>query len=83
MDQALDYARRYDNVWLEISSQSVGNIGRLLDTLGDERIMFGTDWPFYHQAVPLAKVLMATEGQPATRARVLRGNAARLLGLSA
>jgi predicted TIM-barrel fold metal-dependent hydrolase len=83
MDQAVEYARRYDNVWLEVSSQSVGNIGRLLDTLGDERVMYGTDWPFYHQAIALAKVLMATEGLPQTRARVLRGNAARLLGLSA
>ena len=82
MDQAVEYARRYDNVWLEVSSQSVGNMGRLLDTLGDERVMYGTDWAFYHQAIALAKVLMATEGLAQTRARVLRGNAARLLGLS-
>lgn len=81
MDQAVEYAKRYDNVWLEISSQSVGNICTLLDVVGDERLLYGTDWPFYHQGIALAKVLMATEGAPESRARVLYDNAARLLKL--
>ena len=82
MEEALVYARRYDNVWLEISSQSVSNISRLLDVLGDDRVMYGTDWPFYHQAIALAKVLMVTEGRPVSRAKILHDNAARLLGLT-
>lgn len=82
MDKALEYARRYDNVWLEISSQGVSNIQRILNDVGDERVLYGTDWPFYHQGIQLAKVLIATEGQPETRARVLYDNAARLLKLS-
>jgi len=43
--------------------------------------MLGSDWPFYHQVVPIAKVLLATEGQPEVRRRVLWENAARLFGL--
>ena len=55
MEQARVYAKRYDNVWLELSSQSLGNIQSLLDDLGPERLLYGTDWPFYHQAIALAK----------------------------
>ena len=34
-----------------------------------ERILYGTDWPFYHQAIGIAKVLMATEGDDRLRDR--------------
>jgi predicted TIM-barrel fold metal-dependent hydrolase len=57
-------------------------VRRILERAPEERVLFGSDWPFYHQAVPLAKVLLATEGAPRTRRRVLRDNAARLLGLA-
>jgi predicted TIM-barrel fold metal-dependent hydrolase len=43
--------------------------------------MMGSDWPFYHLALPLAKVLLATEGAPEVRRQVLHDNAARLFGL--
>lgn len=81
MDQAIEIARRYPNVWMELSSQSVGNIEKLLEILGEDRLLFGSDWPFYHQAIPLAKVLMATEGSPVARRKLLFDNAARLLHL--
>lgn len=83
LDVALELARQYPNVWLEISSQSLSNVRRLLDEADDTRLLFGSDWPFYHQAVPLAKLLIATVGREAQRARVLHENAARLLGLPA
>jgi predicted TIM-barrel fold metal-dependent hydrolase len=47
-----------------------------------ERLLFGTDWPFYHQAATLAKVLLVTEGRRDVRRAILRGNAERLLGLT-
>ena len=46
-----------------------------------QRILFGSDWPFYHQAVPLAKVLLATQGQPALRRQILWENADALLAM--
>ncbi len=82
MEQAREYAKRYDNVWLELSSQSLTNIQALLDELGPRRLLYGTDWPFYHQAIALAKVLMATDGDDGARAAILYDNAARLLGLA-
>ena len=82
IDQALEIARRHQNVWVEISSQALGNIRRIVETVPAERILFGSDWPFYHQAIPLAKVLIATEGQEDLRKKILFENAVRLLGLS-
>jgi predicted TIM-barrel fold metal-dependent hydrolase len=82
LDEALALAARYPNVWLEVSSQSLSGVRRILAEADPERILYGTDWPFYHQAIQLAKVLIATEGRPALRRKVLRENAARLLRLA-
>lgn len=80
-DQALALAQKYPNVYLELSSQGLPVLRRLLAEAPADRLLFGSDWPFYHAAIPLAKVLIATEGQPELRRKVLYGNAARLLGL--
>jgi predicted TIM-barrel fold metal-dependent hydrolase len=83
METAVGFAKRYPNVWLEIASQSLTNVRRLIEHAPSDRVMFGTDWPFYHQAVGLAKVFIATDGDEAARRALLRGNAARLLKLDA
>jgi predicted TIM-barrel fold metal-dependent hydrolase len=80
-EEAIDLARRYDNVWLEISGQSVERIRRMIERAPTDRIVFGTDWPWYHPAIGLAKVYMATEGRDELRHQILYANAARLLGL--
>jgi predicted TIM-barrel fold metal-dependent hydrolase len=49
--------------------------------VGADRLLFGSDWPFYHLAVTLAKVLIVTEGRPDDRYAILRGNADHLLGV--
>lgn len=77
--EAIDIQRRYGNVWLEISGLSLGQLREVLDTADPERVVFGSDWPFYHPVLPLAKVLIATEGRPELRRKVLHDNAARLL----
>jgi uncharacterized protein len=82
MEQALDLACRYENVWLELSCQSLTNLRRILDRGPHDRLVMGSDWPMYHQAIPLAKILIVTEGDPALRRRILYDNAARLLGLT-
>lgn len=78
MDEALGFARRYPNVWLEVASQSLTNVRRLIDEAPTDRLLFGTDWPFYHQAIGLAKVFLATEGNEPGRRRILHENADRL-----
>jgi len=78
---ALPLALRYENAWLGIHGQGVTTLRETLDATGGERMLYGTDWPFYHLAATLAKVLIVTEGRPEQRVALLRGNAERLLGM--
>lgn len=82
LDQALELARAHDNVVLELASQSLSGMRRIFERGPTDRVVFGTDWPFYHQSMGLAKVLLATEGNEALRRAVLHDNAATLLGIS-
>lgn len=77
--EAIALQRRYPNVYLEISGLSLGQLREVLDEGDTDRVVFGSDWPFYHPVLPLAKVLIATEGRPELRAKVLHDNAAALL----
>ncbi len=79
--EGIALAKRYPNVWLELASQSLTGVRRVLGEAPPDRIVFGSDWPFYYLALPLAKVLIATEGDERLRRDVLHDNAARLLGL--
>jgi len=80
-DEALELQRRYPNVWLETSSQSLSNIVKMTERADPDRIVHGSDWPFYHPAISVSKILIATEGKKELRHKMLWGNAARLLGL--
>lgn len=83
IDETLAVAQRFpEQVWLGLSGQPVPNIEYILQRYDTERIMFGTDWPFYPVSVMLARVLAATAGNTALRQRVLYDNAARLLQLA-
>ncbi len=78
-DGMLELGRRYENAWFGIHGQGVTHLHEMIRQTGGERMLFGTDWPFYHLASTLAKVLIVTEGSPDVRAAILRGNAERLL----
>ena len=80
---AIPLAQRYPNAWLGIHGQGVTTLHELIERVGAERLLFGSDWPFYHLAVTLAKVLLVTEGRPEARRAILRDNAQRLLGYAA
>jgi len=77
---ALELAPRYENAWLGIHGQGVTWLSDMIRRTGGERLLFGTDWPFYHLGATLAKVLIVTEGAPDVRGAILRRNAERLLG---
>lgn len=80
MEQAVAYADRYPNTYFELASLGVDAVRTVLDCVPPDRVVYGTDWPFYHQALTLARVLIATDGDDALRRAVLHDNAARLLG---
>jgi uncharacterized protein len=81
MEQALALCCEFDNVYLEVSCQSVTNVRRIVEEAPSDRLMFGSDWPFYHQSIPLAKVLLATEDRKAVRPKLFWENAARVFRL--
>lgn len=78
-DRAIGFAEQYPNTWFELSCLGLGALRRVIDTVPPDRLLYGTDWPFYHQALTLARVLIATEDDPGLRRSILHDNATRLL----
>jgi uncharacterized protein len=75
---AMRLAASHQNVWLEITGQGVTQLDAILAANGSDRIVFGSDWPFYPLAATLAKVLLVTERRRDARPAILRENADRL-----
>jgi predicted TIM-barrel fold metal-dependent hydrolase len=77
----LELGLRYDNVWFGIHGQGITHLDRMIGRTRGERLLFGTDWPFYHLATSLAKVLIVTDtpARAEIRHSILRGNAEHLL----
>ncbi|MEM7360424.1 MAG: amidohydrolase family protein [Pseudomonadota bacterium] len=78
----LELAQRYDNAWLGIHGQGVTWLDEMINRTGGQRLLFGTDWPFYHIGASLAKVLIVTADQrrASIRNSVLRENSIELFG---
>lgn len=76
----LELALRYDNVWQGIHGQSLTHLEKMIQATGGNRLLFGTDWPFYHIGASLAKVLLVTAepGRQGLRQKILRDNAKSL-----
>lgn len=72
-------AKKNPNVWIEISGQPAAHIREMLDAGLEDRVLFGSDWPYYLESLPLAKLLLATDDAPAVRRKLLYENAAGLL----
>ena len=60
IDAALKMARKFPNIYLEMSGMPMpSKIREAYETVGRDRIMFGTDTPFHHPGVELQKVLVS------------------------
>ncbi len=81
IDAALKMARRYPNIYLEMSGMPMNSkIKEAYDTVGRDRIFFGTDAPFHHPSVEIQKVL--TSGLSEREIEdVFFHNAAKFMGL--
>ncbi len=77
-EMGIKLAQMYDNVYLEIASQGAMGLDQILKSAPTDRIMNGSDFPFYHQGFSVVKILEATEHDEALRRRLLWDNAARL-----
>ena len=59
--EAIPLAQRYPNAWLDVHGQGVSALRELVERVDGGRLLFGSDWPFYHLASGLAKVLIVTQ----------------------
>lgn len=73
-------ALKYENAWLGIHGQGVTRLDEIIRSSGGERLLFGSDWPFYHIGASLAKVLICTDSAHRSEIRnnILRNNALTL-----
>lgn len=81
IDAALKMARKYSNIYLEMSGMPMpSKIREAYETVGHDRIMFGTDTPFHDPSVELQKVLVSGVDEEGI-ARILYDNAAAFFGV--
>lgn len=81
IDAALKMARKYPNIYLEMSGMPMpSKIREAYETVGHDRIMFGTDTPFHDPSVELQKVLVSGVDEEGI-ARILYDNAAAFFGV--
>lgn len=79
-EAAIELAASFDNVYLETSGQASAVLQRAAKKIGSSRILFGTDWPLYHPAVPISRIFEAFP-KAADRRKVFGENAKALFGL--
>jgi predicted TIM-barrel fold metal-dependent hydrolase len=78
INASIDVARRNPNVYLETSGMPMHTkIRQAYEQVGETRVLFGTDVPFHHPVVEIAKVRVSGLG-PAAVERVLSKNGRRL-----
>ncbi|MCC6540381.1 MAG: amidohydrolase family protein [Bryobacterales bacterium] len=76
-------ADRPANYWIEISLLTAlltNEIGRLIQVLGADRVLFGSGMPFHYPEGAVAK-LEVLDAAADVKAKIARGNAKALLGL--
>ena len=79
-EQAIEIAKKHTNVYFDTSFQPRGKVAKAIEEVGEERVMFGSDWPFGQQRFELEIVLQVTEGDPSLREKLLWKNAEALVG---
>ncbi len=70
-----------DQVWLEFTGQPVPNIKQLLDEYPAEKLVYGSDWPYYPLSVSLARFMVATAEHEQLRPAILRDNFTQLMNM--
>ena len=70
--------KEHQNVYTDISIQPAEHIKNLIEKIGVDRILFGTDYPFVTQAFSILSVLRATKNED-ERNLIFTKNAKRLL----
>ena len=79
---AINTAKKYSNIILETSGMPMHTkIKEAMETVGEDRVIYGSDIPFHHPSVELQRVKMAGLGEVQLR-KLLHDNAVEKLGLT-
>ena len=81
LDGAIALARKYDNVYLDLCDihRHSGIVEKMVNSVGSERVLFGTDMPWYDPNYCIGSVLCAHIGD-GDRENIFYKNAGRMLG---
>lgn len=80
---AIEHCRRYDNIWFDIAQKPVDadpswDLSHLVAHLGDDRLMFGSDTPYYDFRLVQDQLERANLSEE-TKDRIAYRNAVRLI----
>jgi hypothetical protein len=78
--EAIEIAVKHKNVYFDTSFQPLRMVGRAIEKVGVERVMYGSDWPFGRQRYELSVIMKLTESNQELRERLLWRNAEEFLG---
>lgn len=79
--QAIELARKYPNLYADSSNQNFKNLKRGLNAFGQDRLLFGSDFPASRQIVPIKIGMKLTENDETFREKFFFKNAQKLLGI--
>lgn len=83
-EQALEYALRYDNVYLDTALVDPAVIAGFLHAAPEvaDKLLFGSDWPVSGSYTALIERYFGSDIQPQWRQKLFSANANRLLGIA-
>ncbi len=70
---------RYQNVWVETSLQSPGSVRNLIDVFGEDKVLFGSDWPFGCRKTAIKTVKTACNNNDRMERKIFYENARSLM----
>lgn len=78
--EVIELMKLYPKTYVDISTQPLEKIKQLINEVGSERILYGTDYPAFNHAFSIVSVLRATSSHE-ERINIFSNNAKRLLGI--
>lgn len=79
-DEAIEIARKYENAYLDLTDTGRFNglVEKMVEKAGSEKVVFGTDFPWYDPNYTLGYILFARI-KDSDKINIIRNNAKRLL----
>jgi predicted TIM-barrel fold metal-dependent hydrolase len=78
--KVIEITQEHENVYFDTSFQPIGMVKRAIEKVGEESLMFGSDWPFGRQKFELAVIMKLTDGNQSLREKLFWKNAESLIG---